>query len=133
MLNFEKKCWLMIAFAFIVVVLTAFQVAQQKAVIQVTKVKLRANPMTYHGPCPAEIKFTAKVTATGSGEVVCRIVRSDNITGPEITFNFARSGTKDTTYIWNATDNFMGWQQLEVIKPNKARSNKAEFSVMCAN
>lgn len=133
MLHFEKKCFLLIAFAFIVMVLTAFQIAQQKAMLHVTKVKLRANPMTHNGPCPAEIKFNAKVTATGTGEVVCRILRSDNIPGPEIIFNFTRAGTKDTTYIWNATTNFMGWQQLEVIKPNKAKSNKAEFTVMCLN
>lgn len=103
----------------------------ESASFRVTKVKLTANPIEYNGPCPTEIKFKAKISATGKGTVICQIVRSDNLPAPSITMHFDRSGTKDTTYSFHADDNLLGWQQLTVVKPNSVKSNKVEFSVMC--
>jgi hypothetical protein len=128
---FTKTCWMIIILGTLAVVAMSYTAVQQKAILRVNKVKLRANPMNYTGPCPHEIKFNAKVSATGMGEVICRILRSDNLPAPELTLNFTHSGTIDTTYSYNSTDNFMGWHQLEIIKPNKLKSNKAEFTVMC--
>jgi hypothetical protein len=102
--------------------------------LRVTKVKLRATPVEYNGPCPAEIKFQVKITATGApGKVVCRILTSYNIPPPTMTISFEHAGAKDTTYSWRSEESMMGWQQLEIVEPNKLKSNRAEFSVMCAS
>src|SRR5688500_12572548 len=60
----------------------------ESASFRVTKVKLSANPIEYNGPCPAEIKFKAKISATGKGTVICQILRSDDLPAPSLTMHF---------------------------------------------
>ncbi len=106
-------------------------VKNESAGFRVNKIRLIANPIEFNGPCPAEVKFKAKISASGRGTVVCQILRSDNLPAPAFTMKFDHSGTKDTVYSYLAEDNFMGWQQLTTVKPNAMKSNKVEFTVMC--
>lgn len=63
---------------------------------QVTKVDDRTNPNAYTGVCPVNIKFGARVTANGAGQVKYRWETRKTGLGPVQTLNFAKAGEKLT-------------------------------------
>lgn len=110
------------------------------APFQVTKVSLTAIPATYDGVCPAKIKFSGNITASGPGDVKYIFTRSDGavdkvvktVTPSGLT---GFKGVADGT--WTLGDpiklsNYSGWMSIKIISPNPMESNKAKFTMVCS-
>ena len=99
---------------------------------RIVEAALRADPPVHPGPCPATIRFTARISALGAGGTVAyRFVRSDGASGPVQTVVFQGPASKDVTTTWQLASNFEGWQQLVILQPHEMKSNRAGFSVSC--
>lgn len=106
------------------------------AQFRVTAVTLYT-PKEYLGPCPGTIAFHGTITATGTGEVTYRFVRSDGETGPAMTMRFDEPGPKELSTTWTLggadAAAFEGWVSVQVLSPNALESTKAEFKLICTN
>jgi hypothetical protein len=105
---------------------------------RVTAVELKAEQAKITGPCPATVKFSGLIHASGSGQVSYVFVRSDGITSPVRTVNFSGSGTQAVSDVWTPGDaadlsSFDGWETLKVLSPNELESGREEgsFSITC--
>lgn len=107
-------------------------------IFQVEAVSVEPSPAEYVGACPGTITFTAKIQAvSGRGLVKYRWLRSDGAASPVEYIEFAGPGAGYATTTWTLGDagalpNYAGWQQIEILSPNKKLSNKAEFKLTCS-
>lgn len=99
--------------------------------LQVTQVSVSVNPESYSGDCPHSFKFTGRISARGSGNVVYQWFTSGGImTAPKTTY-FARSSSKIVTFNkeLNTTGSF--WAALHILKPTNLTSARATCSLTC--
>lgn len=105
--------------------------------IRIRNVIVNASPDSYSGPCPVRVRISASITASGSGTIEYRFVRSDGYAGQERTLSFENSGTKEVSTTWlfgsRAYPNSSGSVQLEVASPQNFRSSEAAvYNIRCA-
>lgn len=98
----------------------------------VTAVNAFVNP-TNSTACPTEFFFTGRISASGSGTVQYRWIRSDGAVRPIQTLFFPFAGQQSVapdTWVLNSTQ--VGWARLEILAPNPLVSPQAQFSLNCA-
>jgi hypothetical protein len=103
---------------------------------RVTSLKAEASPKRIEN-CQGEtktIKTSVRVTVNAPCTVQYTWLRSDGATdtnGPH-TLTFDKAGTKTVSTEWFISrKEYIGWQALQIIAPNKMTSNKALFKIYC--
>ena len=130
-----------------------------KTIFKVTKATLAVNNPSYHGKCPANLKFTTTFTATKKGNAKYRILSSSGGLSPVKTVTFKKAGKVQvpfsvkkgkskktssslvlTSPSGKSTINklaaqpsnvFSGWYQVQLVSPSKIKSNKRAYKVTC--
>lgn len=104
---------------------------QMLPAFSVTSVRLRANPPSFTGACPATFAFMAGITTSAPGAVAYRWERSDGASGPvtTIVFGAAESLMIDTT--WTLGVSGTRWIRVHVLSPNEMLSDEAPFTLAC--
>jgi hypothetical protein len=109
--------------------------AQMQMPVRV-KATLSASPTSYSGECPALITFRGKISVNRPTTVQYKFIRSDNAQAPTHTLKFAKAGTQEVSTTWQlggaSLTTYSGWQAIEIISPVSVQSNKASFSIRCA-
>jgi len=84
------------------------------------------------GNChPARVHFTGRISSDSPGPVRYTWVRSDKPSSNTLTLQFDKPGAIPVTYDWLVQGPADGWVVLQVVSPEKARSEKVRFSVSC--
>jgi WD40 repeat protein len=103
--------------------------------IRIRDVSVNVAPDSYSGPCPVRVKISANITATGSGTIIYRFVRSSGYVGGERTLRFETSSTKEVSTTWlfgsRSTSNTSGNFQLEITSPQIYLSKKVSYIIRC--
>jgi len=96
-------------------------------------VRITAEPKSYTGLCPANIKFTIEFSTTSlsSIRVQYQIFRSDGAKSDLRTISLSKIAPKRITETWQLGQNYSGWEAVRILSPVKMESNKAEFTVKC--
>lgn len=98
---------------------------------------LRASPAAHNGQCPAKITFSGRIRADRAGRVQYRFIRSDGAVAPIQTLNFERPGSQSISTTWtlggDRLPRYDGWQAVEIVYPTAMVSDRAAFSVRCAD
>jgi hypothetical protein len=96
---------------------------------------LRVDPFDYAGTCPVMIRFAGRISVAGGGGIVSyKWIRNDGASAPVETLTFTGPGSQEvetTWYIGDAGMNYSGWQAIEVLDPQAATSDRAEFRIQC--
>lgn len=98
----------------------------------VSKVSITTSAQNYVGPCPVTIRSTARIEVTGPGRITFRWLRSDGISEPNQSYDYAAAGYKDFTFDW-PINNIVGnyWVALGFSQPSSFTTNQTGFSVTC--
>jgi hypothetical protein len=102
--------------------------------------KLKANPSSYDGKCPATIKFDGEIIVRGITRgpltVNYEFLRSDGARDSQPKkLIFYKDGSQQISTAWTLggekLPTFTGWQAVKVTAPIQVESSKANFSVKC--
>jgi hypothetical protein len=99
--------------------------------------KLEARPRSYHGPCPAVIRFVGSIETSGPSAVKYVFDRNDGaIDTNDRHFSLLASPFQqavETTWTLGAPGmHYAGWEQIRIVLPNAGfTSNKADFEIWC--
>jgi hypothetical protein len=103
----------------------------------VDHVEARVSPNTVNGPCPATFHFQGVIVSTGKpGTVYYHWVKNDNSKTVDQSTSF-RNVRERRLINWQWTMNkpsnvsFHGGARLEVVRPQRAESPMAEFTLHC--
>lgn len=109
------------------------RVSGKKPVLKViVNTELQSPAKHYEGFCPAKVKMTGKIDATGPVILKYQFLRSDGVKSRLITLNFTGRGSKTIPFNWEINKDYQGWVQLIVKLPKKEiKSNKFYFDVKC--
>ncbi len=99
--------------------------------LTVTAVKVVANRPVIKDKCPVTVGFSAWITASASGAVTWRIVRSDGATGAVHTLKFGSAGQQPISEVWSLSTSLTGSITLEVLSPTPITSAPATFRLDC--
>lgn len=99
--------------------------------VRVTQVTVTATPESFSGSCPAKVTYTARISASGSGEVRYRWLLSGNPLSLINKTYFKRSSSKVIKITKEYNTNGTYWASLEVVSPNSMTSNRATCRVIC--
>ena|SRR5438034_3550974 len=89
-------------------------------------------PPEITGNCnPSRVHFSGRITNDSAGPVRYIWVRSDKPSGNTFTLQFDRAGSLPVTYDWLLKGPGERWVVLQVISPEKVRSEKVRFDVTC--
>jgi hypothetical protein len=95
-----------------------------------------ADPAEGELDCPVTISFTGRISVLqGTATVAYRWLRSDGASAPVQSVSFSKPGSETVTTSWqlgSPGDALSGWQAIEVVSPQQAKSNQAAFKVTCA-
>ncbi len=96
-------------------------------------VKITAEPKSYTGVCPANIKFTIEFTTSSPSPftVQYQIFRSDGAKSELRTISVSKMSPKKLTETWQLNQDYSGWEAVRVVSPVRMESNRAEFTVKC--
>ena len=103
--------------------------------IRITQPVLAAEPSSYSGRCPVNIKFTGSIIVVGTGgRVKYQFVRSSREVTPVQELTFDSPGAKEVSDTWRVpgSGTVYGWETLKILEPQPAESNKAEFRLQCS-
>jgi WD40 repeat protein len=104
--------------------------------IRITDAAIKVEPDDYRGPCPVGVTISASITASGSGTIRYRFVRSDGYIGADKPLDFDRSGTKDVSTTWlfgaRASQSLSGNVQLEITSGQSFHRKEAAYDIRCA-
>ncbi|MET0234102.1 MAG: PKD domain-containing protein [Kibdelosporangium sp.] len=94
------------------------------------------NPANHSGACGPGIKFTFSGTISvtkGPVDVTYKWIRSDGAVAPTETLHFAGAGAqkKAVSTTWTISAGYTGWQAIQILTPNAAQSNHADFKLTC--
>lgn len=96
---------------------------------------LSASPKTATGKCPVKINFKGFIKSGKRGAVKYRFIRSDGAMGPIKTMIFSGPGGLPVFTTWTlggpGLTSYSGWEQIVVLAPHRARSNRAKFKMRC--
>ena len=81
--------------------------------------------------CPATILFTGTIQANMACTVQYRFVRSDSLIGSTVTLNCGGAGSYPVKDEWTISKAYSGGEEIEVLSPVSAKSNKAVFHFKC--
>jgi hypothetical protein len=98
---------------------------------EVIKVTAAVNPPEYSGKCPKRFEFFGEITVNKPGVVKYKWIRSDRAIAPVQTLGFRTPGTKRVTSYWQIGAPGEHWEAIEILAPNKMKSNKAVFKLKC--
>ncbi len=101
----------------------------------VTAVRVVVDQVSYQGPCPAKLLFTATITAATprTSPISYQWVHSDGVKGPKRTLRMV-GATATVTDHWKlgaSGQMVRGWNELHILSPNRLVSNQAMTSVLC--
>jgi hypothetical protein len=120
----------------VIFTLQAFMTASPQVInnggkVRVTQVSVTATPENYSGTCPKKVTYTARISASGSGEVRYRWLLSDNPLSQIKKTYFKRSSSKiiKITREYNANGTY--WAAMEIVSPNSMTSSRATCRVLC--
>lgn len=113
-------------------------VAAAAPAARVIGAKLEAQPRTYRGPCPVEIKFVGSIETAGPSAVKYVFDRNDGgIDTADRHFTSAPPFHQPvgTTWMLGAAGmHYAGWEQIRVELPTVSagfKSNRADFEITC--
>lgn len=96
---------------------------------------LDAAPANYNGECPATITFNGWIGLDHPGTVRYRFIRSDNARGPFTTLKFLAAGQQNVSTTWRLggarLKQYMGWEAIQIVYPNRVLSSRAHFHMNC--
>ena len=95
------------------------------------KVTLSAPPEITGNCNPTRVHFTGRISSDGAGPVRYVWVRSDKPSSGTLTLQFDKPGSAPVTYDWLLRQNLDGWVELQVLSPERARSERVRFQVNC--
>ncbi len=98
---------------------------------EVIKVTAAVNPPEYSGKCPKRFEFFGEITVNKPGVVKYKWIRSDGAIAPVQTLGFRTPGMKRVTSYWLIGAPGEHWKAIEILEPNKMKSNKAVFKLKC--
>ncbi len=107
------------------------QPIQKSGKVLVTQVSVTVTPETHSGSCPKKFTYTARISASGSGEVRYRWLLSDNPLNLINKMYFKRSSSKIISITREYNSNGSYWASIEVISPNRMTSNRAACRLTC--
>ncbi len=114
----------------------------------VKAIKFEADPSTYHGDCPINIRFNGSITTSRAGSVKYQYVSHDNRKSPEFMLKFTNAGTQPTA-AWSRTLgkpdpagsltaatgekawDHQGWYRLDILDPRSVKKATAKYQVAC--
>jgi hypothetical protein len=103
--------------------------------IAVIEAVVRASPITYTGPCPATITFSARISVASAGIVSYRFIRSDAALAPVATLIFRAPGSMTVITTWQlggpGLPTYTGWEAVRVLNPPGFESPHATFTMTC--
>lgn len=102
------------------------------AVTQVTAASLKATPYKTTSTCPAEVKFTGTITASGPGEVKYRVLFPGTANSGVRTLTFDKAGTKGIGIVKYHAESSIptGSATLEILSPGSKKAF-ANFKLAC--
>lgn len=112
------------------VVMTALVFTPELAA-KVVKVTASVTPTSWTGKCPKRFEFVGKITVNRPGVVKYKWIRSDNASAPVKTLRFLKPGTRIVTSYWQLSAQGKHWKAIEILAPNRMKSNKAVFTLRC--
>ena len=119
---------------FIIAILLLYSMIEAREYISAV---LQATPKNFKGKCPSLIKFKGKISVKRQGKIKYRFIRSDGASSQWKTLIFLQPGTKYVNESWrlggSSLPKYKGWMAIEIIKPKKIVSNKANFKILCTN
>ena len=96
---------------------------------------LRVDPFDYVGACPVTITFSGRISVAGGGGTISyKWIRNDGASAPLETLTFAGPGSQEISTTWTlgaAGTTYSGWQAIEILDPQAATSDRAEFQIQC--
>jgi WD40 repeat protein len=93
---------------------------------------IEAQPANPIGECPITIRFVVKFTVSrGRGTIVYRFKGSDGRYWPKRELAFDGPGTTYVNWYWKITENYTGFETIEVMDPKGIKEQKAKFTVAC--
>jgi len=101
------------------------------AVISVVAI---VDPADYEGECPAEITWSADITADGPGTVTYQWEVEGSDPDPPKELTFSSAGTETVTIVSHASAGHPEttlWRRVRVLSPNEVVSNKATQTLTC--
>ncbi len=118
-----------------VIVLAGLLIGANPANAAPISAELSASPKTATGKCPVKISFKGFIKSGKRGEVKYRFIRSDGAKGPIKTLVFSKPGAMPVGTTWTlggpGLRSYSGWEQIVVLAPHRARSNRARFKMRC--
>jgi hypothetical protein len=96
-------------------------------------VRIIAEPKSYTGLCPANIKFTIEFSTTSLSPITVQyqLFRSDGAKSELRTISLSKINPKKITETWQLSQDYSGWEAVRILSPVRVESNKAEFTVKC--
>jgi hypothetical protein len=101
---------------------------------------LRADQLSYTGPCPTTFTFKGSISTNRAMTLNYRFLRSDNVRTVPVPLKLGKDERKGITYSWevggsSGSPGFDGWVLLQAIYPTnmKSVSNVVNFKVNCTN
>jgi hypothetical protein len=100
--------------------------------LRVVDVALRVDPFNYTGHCPVTLNFSGRIEVVGGpGVVSYKFLRSDASDAPVQSASFTGTGNQNVSTTWTQFASSSGWQQIQVLDPGNAASERASFTVQC--
>lgn len=103
----------------------------------VTSVSASVTPATFKGSCPKMFEFSGVIAVDGPVVVRYKWIRSDGATAPEQSIRFRKAGRQVVKTTWTLGDaaklpNYSGWESVQIVSPGTLASNRASFTLECA-
>ena len=93
---------------------------------------IEAQPANPIGECPITIRFVVNFTVSkGRGTIEYRFKGSDGRYWPKRELVFDGPGTTYVNWYWKITENYTGFETIEVMEPKGIKEQKAKFTVAC--
>jgi hypothetical protein len=101
---------------------------------------LRADQLSYTGPCPTTFTFKGSISTNRAMILNYRFLRSDDVRTVPVPLKLGKDERKEIIYSWevggsSGSPGFDGWVLLQAIYPTnmKSVSNVVNFKVNCTN
>jgi WD40 repeat protein len=109
--------------------------AEESGVFDVAQPIISVDPSNNPiGECPITVRFVVNLTVkTGRGKIVYRFKGSDGRIWPPRESVFDGPGTTYVNWYWKITQDYTGFETIEILEPKGLKEQKAKFTVVCTN
>jgi len=100
----------------------------------VTGVTADVTPLTYTGPCPVEITWSATITVNGPGTLTYQWEVEGGAPGPVQDLTFSGAGSQTVTMqrpFSTGTPDATQWRRVRILTPNEVASNQPTITLTC--